>query len=157
MPFAWWRRRKKKRQEKQGLDERALMARLQPDMPDFLRAPHEQVFRDNHRLGVLVRDVPTIAESLLGRNAMPEALRITFPYALVVIDLESGLPEQVIALERGGLGSLCLCMYAGGAHLNFGDGEPYLDRDAFLARALEMIRSTREGGQVETAGEHDDG
>jgi len=142
MPFNWWRRWKEKQQErkrKREIDPKTLLAILKPDMPDFLNAQCETIFRDEARLGLLVRDVPTLAEGLLGHPVVPDAFRITFPFALVVIDLESGLPERVVALERGAQDSLFLCMYAGGAHINFGDGEAYLERDAFLSRALELI------------------
>jgi hypothetical protein len=52
------------------------------------------------------------------------------------------IPICFVTLERGLLGgTLMLCMLDdSGSHQNFGSGEPYLDEDTFVEKALSILR-----------------
>ncbi|WJW76664.1 hypothetical protein QVG61_06140 [Thiohalobacter sp. IOR34] len=139
MPFRWLLKLLGRERKEPVSGGRALFDGLEPDLPDFLHARREIVFETPEMHGFLVRNVPTIAEGLFGRQSVPDEFRITFPYALVVLDMDTLQPRKIVALEKGGMGNLFLCLYAGDAHMNLGNGSDLLDRNAFLERALTLV------------------
>jgi hypothetical protein len=103
--------------------------------PDFMARNPERIASAAGLLITHVKDVRPLAARLPNAPSFP----LTFPHALVFIDMKSREPVLIVTLERSIGDTPFLCVFRrDGTRINLGDGSSVLSDREFLRMAFSL-------------------
>lgn len=106
------------------------------NMPDVTQSEPIRAFRAADYMILFLKDVLPVAEQL-GSNPM----QLRFTYVMIVVDTATRRPVYFVTLEKSMMGANFLCtLNSQGGHANLGVQESLSNEEAFLTKALSLIK-----------------